>query len=49
VVPIYGAVVVTMPHGDSNSTVMVTAMTTDADANAPNPNGDSCSVRGRRH
>jgi hypothetical protein len=49
VVPIYRAVVVTMPHSDSNSAVMVAAMITDADADSPNPNGDSCSVRGRRH
>jgi hypothetical protein len=42
-----GAVVVTMPHCNE-STVMATAMITDADPDSADPNGDSSSVRGRR-
>ena len=47
-VPIHGAVVVTRPNRNSNSTVMVVAMITDADAASFDPNGDPCSVRDRR-
>jgi len=49
VVAIEGSVVVTMPNRNSNSAVMVVAMTTDSDASSSDPNGDSCSVGGRRH
>ncbi len=48
-IPIHGAVMVTMPHCNSNSTVVVAAMITDADADSSDPNGDSCSVCGRHH
>ncbi len=49
-VPIHTMIVVSMPHTDANSAVMVTAMIADADADSPYPNGDSRGVRGRhRH